>query len=85
MGVALLGVLSKVASAMYAGVVLLLIARGAANGIIGASVVAYIVVYIIVRIVHSWVPISGLHPNFRVACLGVQFVCPLGLIAYGVR
>lgn len=65
---------------LYAGTVLLLEVRGIGNEIIDSLVVAYITF----RILHSLIHIFNFNPNFRVICLGIQFVCLLGLIINGV-
>ena len=65
---------------LYLGTVLLLEVRGVANSIIDSLVVTYIGF----RILHSLIHIFGLNPNFRVACLGVQFACLIVLMIYGV-
>ena len=65
---------------LYAGVVLLLEVRGVANGAIDSLAVAYISF----RIFHSLIHLFNLNPNFRVVCLGIQFICLLGLMTYGI-
>ena len=66
---------------LYASIVLLLTIRGIANGAIDGLAVTYISL----RLFHSLVHIFGLNPNIRVACLGIQFICLLGLLGYGVH
>lgn len=65
---------------LYAGVVLLLEVRGVANGAVDLLAVAYISF----RIFHSLIHLFDLNPNFRVVCLGIQFICLFGLMRYGV-
>ena len=65
---------------LYAGIVLLLEVRGVANIIIDSLAITYIGF----RILHSLIHIFGFNPNFRVACLGVQFACLIVLMIYGV-
>ncbi|MEM9540651.1 MAG: MAPEG family protein [Cyanobacteria bacterium P01_E01_bin.42] len=65
---------------LYAGVVLLLEVREIGNGAIDALVA----IYIGFRLLHSLIHIFGFNPNFRVACLGVQFACLLGLMGLAI-
>ena len=65
---------------LYVGVVLILEVRDVSNSAIDSLAVTYIGF----RILHSLIHIFDLNPNFRVACLGVQFACLLGLTIYGV-
>lgn len=65
---------------LYAGAVLLLEVREVSNGIIDSLAI----IYISFRILHSLIHIFGFDPIFRVACLGIQFICLLGLIINGV-
>ena len=65
---------------LYAGAVLLLEVRGITNEIIDSLAIAYITF----RILHSLIHIFDLNPNFRVTCLGIQFICLLGLMINGV-
>ena len=65
---------------LYAGIVLLLEVRDVGNSAIDALAVTYISF----RLLHSLIHIFGFNPNFRVACLGVQFVSLLGLMGLAI-
>lgn len=65
---------------LYAGIIFLLEVRGVTNGVIDLLAGAYIGF----RILHSLIHIFDLNPNFRVTCLGIQFICLLGLIINGI-
>lgn len=65
---------------LYGGVVLLLIARGIANSAIDSLAI----IYVAFRLLHSLVHLFNFHPNYRVACLSVQFTCLLGLLALAI-
>ena len=65
---------------LYAGTVLLLEVRGVANSIVDSLAVTYIAF----RILHSLIHIFGFNPNFRFACLCVQYACLIVLMIYGV-
>ncbi|MBD2577400.1 MAPEG family protein [Oscillatoria sp. FACHB-1406] len=62
---------------LYAGVVLILAVRGVATGAIDVLAILYITF----RLLHSLFHLFNFNPNYRVACLGVQFLCLLGLLA----
>lgn len=65
---------------LYLGVVLLLEVRDMGNGAIDALAA----IYIVFRLLHSLIHIFGFNPNFRVACLGVQFIALLGLMGLAI-
>lgn len=60
---------------LYAGIIFLLEVRGVTNGVIDLLAGTYIGF----RILHSLIHIFDFNPNFRAACLGIQFICLLGL------
>ncbi|NEP41576.1 MAG: MAPEG family protein [Okeania sp. SIO2H7] len=65
---------------LYAGAIFILEVRNVTNSVVDSLAVTYI----IFRIAHSLIHIFGFDPKYRVACLGVQFLCLLGLLIYGV-
>ena len=65
---------------LYAGAVLLLEVRDITNSVTDSLAVAYIAS----RILHSLIHVFDFNPNFRVTCLGIQFICLLGLMINGV-
>lgn len=65
---------------LYAGTVLLLEVRSVDS----VAIDSLSVTYIIFRLLHSLIHIFDLNPNFRVACLGIQFLCLIGLLISGI-
>jgi len=65
---------------LYLGAIVLLLVRGVANDVVNLLVV----IYITFRVLHSLIHIFNLDPNFRVACLGIQFLALIGLISSAV-
>ena len=65
---------------LYIGAIFLLEVRNVSNSVVDSLAVTYI----IFRIAHSLIHIFGFDPKYRVACLGVQFLCLLGLIIYAI-